>query len=213
MKITTFILMFLLLTGCLKSRSETNASFEVSQDDLRVLKNHCEEIKQNGDILELLKAIKLNVDEVFRILDKENPDQYVGQISILTGKVSELSKKVISLARDEWTISLWQHQIYWNITPIDFGNRYMNMGFAMKSSFIHSIYLQGEKRDDLKNLVNLDTTQKKLTATYMGQGSSLELCQLQKTMVIIVGVKFKALGITRTQYFNLYVKNELTRNL
>ncbi len=213
MKLILILTSFLLFSSCLRSKYESQTVFEMTDMDLETLKSECSEINLNGSILRLLKEVKSESRAVFNILENSNPEDHVGKITLLTNSVSEKSKKIISLAREDWTTPQWHQELRWEIDEFDLGNRLTRMGLSIQGQFVDSIYLQGEKRDDLKGSIQLNFSNNKVHVSFRHIGSSLELCQLQETMSIIVGVKFRSLGITKTQYFNLYVKNELSRSL
>lgn len=198
-----------ILVGCVRHKAEVQISKGNNAEEEQTISQHCSEIESQGDIFELLRLIKLNTDEVFGILERGNSLDQGEELSLLAKDIQEKSDKVIFLSRSEWTINQWEEKITWELDRRDFKSvlgKLFAGGFEILEPTIHSVYYQGQERNDLKEKLQLQSDSGSIVVTYHNRSSSLELCQLQKTMMIILEVKFRNLKWITTRYFNLYIR-------
>lgn len=196
------------LFGCIKNKPERNISFDMSQSEYEDLKKECAEISSNGDILVLLNEIKKDTRKIFKLLGVPNPTESKEEITILADGIADKSQKVITLSKHEWTMDRWKHEIKWRIDEGDFKKR-----SQILDQKVDSIYFMGEQRDDLKDKIFILKNGNNLMISLKKPGSALEICQLQKTLNIIVEVKLKSIKSIKKRYFNLNVQNDFTETL
>lgn len=202
------LLILLGFVGCVQPKSERNITFNMPQEDLEVLKKHCEEINSHGDILALLREIKNDTQKVLRIM--ENPDyESRSELTLLAEQISERSQKVSLLSRAEWTTERWEHEIAWRIDEEDFkksiGTFFRN-GFAILDAKVDSIYLMGQLNKKILTHMSIEHQENLVVIKYKGIGSSLELCQLQKTLLVILDIHARSLNQHKHHFFNLHVR-------
>ena len=200
------ITMFLLcLTACLKTKTETQSSYGMNQADRAMLAAECKAMAEEGDILALLKIIKKDTDTVLSVLDSENPEKQVAKVSALADRISDNSERVKSLAKGEWVETKYEHTLKWKINVEDFKDLLGAHvgGFSLRDFEVNSVYYMGQKRSDIIPLIETSGDENEITVKYSSRGSSLELCQLEKTMMIVVEVKYRNVLVKGTRYFNL----------
>ena len=209
MKKLHLLIILLSLTGCIKTKNESNSSFKMSKEELTILKSHCESIKNEGDIFALLKSIKSQTQRALLLTGEEHPENHVEEIKKIAEDIDDKTKRVLNLSKEEWTDLRWEHQVRWTINREDFkdliGTRFKK-GFRITESKIESIVLNGQRRNDLKSFIKVKPGYSTLELIYDNLGSSLELCQLQKTLVVTMKVSYRHIKNENVRYFNLTVK-------
>lgn len=201
------LLSVLMLVGCVKPKSEMNVAFLMQPEEIKVLEGHCSDINANGDILQLLREIKHETSEALSIM--ENPGKGARiRLGELSDSISLKSEKITNLSKPEWTTERWNHEVIWRLGERDFkglGTRVRN-GFQLLGAEIDSLYFMGQKNAHLAEKVTIVQGESDLEIKFKGMASSLELCQLQKTMFIVLDVNTRSLGNERHQYFSLFVR-------
>lgn len=197
----------MILSGCLQTKSEYNSQLIMDTDQQAILKSHCDSMNQTGDMIQLLTQIKKDTNYVLDLLQKSDPRKYQKKITTLADRVSENSQKVIHLSKPEWTTNQWNHQVQWKINDEDFDDILgVNLGsFQILDYRLERVYFQGQLRDDLKEKITLHEGSDQIDISYQNMGSSLEVCQLEKTMMIVMKVKYRSLLITDDRFFNLHI--------
>jgi hypothetical protein len=201
------LLMGLFLLGCVNPKSERNINFIMEPSELIVLKAHCEEINSHGDILLLLQEIKRDSKEVLQILEVPGKGARA-ELSELAARISENSRRISHLSKSEWTTERWQQEVVWRIDEEDFSKSigtYFDNGFSILNASIESLYLMGLPRDDLNSKFSIEHEGNVVLVKYKSLGSSLELCQLQKTLIVILDVYTRSVKARKHQYFSLNV--------
>ena len=189
----------LFIFGCVHPKNEKNITFNMDPLEYKILQDHCEEINSHGDILKLLQEIKIDVQEVLSLM--ENPGKVTrNQISHLAEEIARKSQKVRSLSKSEWTTQRWDHEIVWRIDDQDFRNN-----FSLIEANLESIYFMGQERNDLTGKVKIIQERKLALVKYRSLGSSLEICQLQKTLILLMNVYVGNLNYKRHEFFSLNV--------
>lgn len=198
----------LTLTSCLKTKTESQTKFHMNEIEKLEVHQACTAMKTEGNILNLLSKIKQDTDQILNLLKQENVTKEEKQISLLAKRISFNAKKVRSLSQDDWTDSKYDHEIQWDITYDDFHDllSFYTGTFEILDFDIRGIYLLGEERQDLKDSTRVVYDNDGIHLTYKNKASSLELCQLEETLMIVVEVKYNALVNEKTRYFNLIVR-------
>lgn len=196
------------LFGCLKPKSERNLSFNMDPSELSELKAHCEEINAHGDILQLLQEIKSDTKEALRILEMPGKGARI-ELSSLAASISEKSQRISHLSKEEWTTERWKHEVVWRIDEEDFTRSvgtFFENGLSILEAKIDSTYLMGQKRDDLISKFSIEKEGNLVLIKYRSLASSLELCQLQKTLLVVLDIYVRRVKAKRHHFFSLYVR-------
>lgn len=201
-------LMLLNLTGCLKTKSSRQSSVDMTADDKKALMQDCSDMKAQGNIFELLSSIKKDTDRVLVLLSDEKLNTNEEEIRNLANRISENSKKVESLSSENWSTARFNQDIKWDIDVYDFRDLigpHMRE-FKIRDFEITGVYLMGGKRDDLLEDITATSDEDGIHISYRNKVSSLEVCELQRTLMIVVEVRYQNVLLKGTRYFNLIVK-------
>jgi hypothetical protein len=146
----------------------------------------------------------------------------------LVNEVSEKSKSVILLSKADWVSDKWDYGISWVLRRDSFHDQLLKKigsNFEIVSTKLIDVYYNGEKRNDLaehitttvetgtvdrlesNGIITPVTQTYSVNVDYKSRGSSLELCQLQRTMMIILEVEYKNKAMIDKRYFNLTFSN------
>jgi hypothetical protein len=205
-----YSLMVLFLTlslmSCIRGKTESSRIFNSTKADFSILKQDCKDIEGEGDMLLGLKEIKEDTQSIFLLLEVADPTYNEDQITKLTSSISENAKKVISLSKAKWTDSKWNYETSWELTDRDFKTllgRLFRSNSEILGMSIHSVYFMGEPREDLKKSITLKNEGNTLKVKFKGVASSLEACQLQRSLGIFLEVRFSDGKFIHSRYFNL----------
>jgi predicted Fe-S protein YdhL (DUF1289 family) len=210
-QIILILILLISFTGCIRRKSEVSRTFKLSEDQKVELLNDCQEMEQDGDMLEVIKEIKRDTLRIFNLLEKENPEEHTQMVTLLTDRLTENAKRAISLSRTEWTDSKWEYETVWSLGERDFKTilgRFYKDDLKILRQKIHSIYLMGQERGDLKPSVSILNQRDSLEIKYSGTASSLEACQLQRAFGIFLEVRFSDSKFIHTRYFNLIIDSK-----
>ncbi|HEX7674564.1 MAG TPA: hypothetical protein VF412_10345 [Bdellovibrio sp.] len=202
------LLVLFSLTGCLKTKSSSQSSIDMTADDKKTLVQDCIDMKAQGNIFELLARIKKDTDRILGILSDEKLNTKEDEIRALADRISENAKKVESLSSEAWTTARFNQDIKWDIDAYDFKDLigpHMG-GFKIRDYEISGVYLMGAKRDDLLGNLTMTSDEEGIHISYKNKASSLEVCELQKTLMIVVEVRYQNVLLKGTRYFDLIVK-------
>lgn len=181
----------------------------MNPEELKTLNAQCQEIKTEGDIYELLRSIKMETNRAFALLDEENPQEHADEVATIAESINQKTKRVLNLSKTEWTNSNWNHLVSWRINSEDFkdliGTKF-NKGFSILNAEIESVSIHGKKRNDLISKINLHKKYNLIDVNYENKSSSLDICQLEKTLVVTLRVDYRNIKNQSTRYFNLTVK-------
>lgn len=193
--------------GCVQPKTESNVTFLMDPTEYNILQSHCEEINSQGDILSLLQEIKLDVQKVLRLL-KSPGKSTRSQLSYLAEQIEVKSFKIQTLSKVEWSTEKWNHEIIWKIDEKDFGKwaDRLRESFIFGEAQIESIYFMGLKRDDLKGKMTFEYSDSGVLVKFKSLGSALELCQLQKTLIIVLDIHVENSNFKKHQLFSLNVR-------
>jgi hypothetical protein len=198
----------LFLFGCIKNKTERNVVFNIDEAELNVLNSQCMEMESHGDIMVLFKDISRHTSSILKAL--ENPTSKSQQlIHALAIQINNKSKLVSELSKTEWTTEKWDHEVVWRIDEADFKKTFgthFQGGFEILNSSIKDVYFMGEQRDDLKDRLEIVKEGNLVLIKYKSKASSLEICQLEKTLIIVSEIKFRNIRQIQTHYFTLYLE-------
>lgn len=205
MKLIIALLFLSVLSGCV------NAVVFEDEDNNGLLE--CQEIQQIGDMLNLFELLKIETNSVHRLLDNPTPNARE-EITLHAKNIEEIGRKINKLTTPGLIDEHYQYDAHWLITEKLFKSKlgsHLPGGFKIFSAEVESVYFMGEKRDDLKQFVNVEKVEgvKKDTfaITYKNKSSPLFLCQLKKAMLITIVVKARNLNIDKDYYVNLYIND------
>ena len=209
--ITCFLVLIfsLALGGCYKTVTEKQLTLKMNQGEKEILQKECAEINSQGDIMKLLAEIKSDTNEVISILEGDNLESEESRIELLADRIDQKTKLVLSLSRDSWVKERWDFEVKWLLDREDFKDlwgSHLKNGFQITRAKLQDAYLMGEKRSDLLDHVRLTRKGSRVEIFYQNRGSSLEICQLQKTLMIMAEVNYRNITNKNVRYFNLIVK-------
>lgn len=194
------------LSGCYKTKVETQAKLIMNEDEQEHLFNECKVINKSGDILNLLSEIKHETDDVFKLLEGDDILSSQNKVKELASSIDKKSKAVIFLSNTDWVSSIWNYEKVWEINNDDFNDTigaHVKNGFTITNSIIQKVYFMGEERSDLLDKIIMKREGNNIQISYKNIGSSLELCQLQKTLMILVEVSYRNITNRNHRFFNL----------
>ncbi len=199
------ILGTLSFAGCYKTKSESQLVFKLDPKEKETLTKQCREMNSYGDIMQLLAEINAETKEVLRLLEAEDMRQNEARITELADSIDKKSYAVISLSREEWIERKWNFEAKWVINKQDFKDvlgTHINQ-FEITGVDLQKIFFHGEEREDLRDNVKVVEGDNEIRISYKNKGSSLELCQLNKTMMILLDVNYRNVVNRNHRYFNL----------
>lgn len=202
----TFCLLF---GGCYKTVTEGQFLLKVNNVEKETVLNECREINAEGDIMKLLAEIKEDTNEVIGILEGDDLEGSRSRIESLADGIDAKTKKVISLSRVSWVNSKWNYEVKWILDREDFKDlwgTHVKYGFELKEAKLQDVYLMGEKRSDLLSHISLNKKGNAVEITLKNHGSSLEICQLNKTLMILAKANFRNIKNNNIRYFNLILQ-------
>jgi hypothetical protein len=196
------------LSGCLKTKTSRQSSYGLSNTDKAEVQGICEAMEAHGDIWALLRKIKRDTNQVLEILESPEAETQVSEISKLAEGISEASVKVQELAKAEWTEQKYEHGVRWDIDAYDFKDLIGTKvgGFVIRDFQLNDVYFLGKKRPDLKMQIQVSKDYDGIHVKYESKTSALDLCQLEKTLMVVIEVRYKNVFAQGTRYFNLIVK-------
>jgi hypothetical protein len=211
----TFIRLIFITTTMLSAvscmRPIKQDQIQFSGHDLESINSECELIKNEGSILDLIKVIKMNHKKVMTLLERNDPSLEIDKIKELALSSKESGEKIRSLIRSDWSKGKWNQEISWSIHKSDFSpttGAHIPQGFKMLDAEIDSIYFMGEEREDLRGQISFELVNGVVRVKFSTLASSLDVCELQRSLVIVTAIKFRSLNSIYKQWFNLNVKNE-----
>jgi hypothetical protein len=197
---------FMIMTsGCIKSVKQDHVSYH--PQDLQAIQLDCEQIEKEPSIFQLLKEMKENNEEIFSLLELADPRMEEGRIEELAHGIKLIGEAISRQIKTSWSVSKWKQEIEWRIQKRDLAtiNPKLPTGFEILDIQVDSVYFMGELRNDLKSQILATIENGEVVVKFQGVASSLEVCSLQKTMGIILAVRFRNLWTIKMQYLNLNV--------
>lgn len=210
MKVKLFLVAFgmLCLSGCYKTVNEKQFSLKLSEGEKNALMADCKEINSSGNIMTLLSEIKSLTDEAVLILEGEDLIKKEERIRNLAEAIDKKTKQVLTLSKSEWSSMRWGYEVKWVLDRQDFDDllgAHFKKGFAITKAKVQGVSFLGEKRDDLIGEVLMSKKADKIVVSYKNTGSSLELCQLNRTMMIFMKLNYRNITNNNERYFNLKI--------
>jgi hypothetical protein len=205
---TLFLATAILMSGCFKTIVAKQSTLEMNAIDKNSVGNACKEINSQGDIFKLLKEIKNDTNEVIKILEDGDLPSKEARVTEIASKVDQKTKLVLTLSKAEWVSNQWTYEVKWNVDEEYFDDllgAHIKNGFDLKKAVIQDVYFMGEKRADLIKKMKLVKDGNTFFVTYKNKASSLELCQLHKTLMVIVKVDYRNITNRNERFFNLMI--------
>ena len=199
--VLSVILCSFMLLGCLQEKEGERIAMEPSAEIQ--LKNDCQSMNEISDIKELLSQIHLKSDLAIKLSSVPDPRQHLKEIDILGEEIHKYALQVESLLKPEWTDSKWQYQARWSITNHDLSTAHIGKLLKVKNIKIQNVVLEGVARPDLMKAVRVKTNPNLIEIGILKTANSLEICQMQKTFVIVLSVQYRVLLKDFTKYFKL----------
>jgi hypothetical protein len=226
------LLIFIIIntTACRNTINQVQDSLSMDSMKRSELISQCNEIDSEGNIFELLKEIKGETDDALSILSTENLIVKRPDIEEIASSINDKSNAVISLSKNEWVTRKWDTEISWSLKRFNFDDILVNNikdRFEIISAKLVDVYYLGEKRNDLIDYITISVTHDDfqikdksgqtiikpenymVNINYKNTASSLELCQLHQTMMIIVEVEYRNKLMKNKSVFNLNFKRDL----
>lgn len=205
------ILLLMLLTSCLRYKNLSFARVDASQEVLTTLKSSCKSLTKDYDVADQIKEIKRNFGQIMSYLRSEDPTSFEDEITGLATEIKESSRHIAQMVAPEWSTPRWKYHYSWKLTKRDFRpnvGSYFPRGVKITHVEVVGVYLFGDKRDDLKEHIQIMQKKRSFEVNLHHLASSLDLCQLNRTLIITVKARFKSLKMNKTKHFNLYVSKE-----
>lgn len=195
------------LSACLKTESQSG--YSLSPNDKYQVSRECIEMQKNGNIFALLEKIKISTNHILSLLEQKDVTQYEQEIFAHADIISKVSKNVQELSKSEWSVSKYNRQISWTIDQNDFKNFFkIDTGwFKFDNAKVIDVFLAGKNSPELKKNIFVINLGDKIQINYITKASALELCQIEKTLMIVLEVNHDNLLKTVTRYFNLIVRD------
>lgn len=199
MKSHFLFLFFFILVGCVQNSPHSYLQLGGTERQ-ELIKQDCKDISAHGSILDHLEGISRSTEEVLTLLETKNPLLYQHRIEELASVIKTKAAMVHELSKPEWTDSKWVTRLGWFFFPDPRpGN------WQIKDIKVETVYLLGERRDDLAAKVEFWERLGWINVNMERHASSLELCQLQKTLMVVFKVTLTSGKRERTYFYNLYI--------
>ncbi len=195
-------LLALMILASLMSCVQNNAHSYLQLGGIKkreLIRLDCRGIEAHGNIKQHLDIISQSTEEVLSLLESKNPLLYQQRISELAEIVKMKASLVHELSRVEWTDAKWFTRLGWSFFPDPRPGNWL-----IENIQVENVYLMGDKRDDLVAKVEFWEKHGWIYVNLERYASSLEICQLQKTMMVVLKVTLTSGKKERTYFYNLY---------
>jgi hypothetical protein len=180
-------------------------------DDYNYNHFECVNMRKIGNLNDIFSALKLETDAVHSRFN--NPTTNAREeISVHAKNIEVIGEKIRAISSPYLTDEIYSYEAYWLLTVKNFRNKlgsYFSKGFYLYGAEVESVYYMGEKRDDMKEFIQVSPGGKPNTifVNYHGPSSYLFMCQLKSTLVINLTVSAKNIGIRKNYQVALYIEN------
>ncbi|AZZ36907.1 hypothetical protein CIK05_08925 [Bdellovibrio sp. qaytius] len=149
------------------------------------LSHECEQMNSNGQIKTLLDDLEKNAVQLANINFKK-PGGQLKEVAELETKISQINGALKLILSQEWTESKYPYSASWNIQSENLAGlpKELNETFKFSEFEITSVKLSGIERSDLYPLFDVSFDKSKINILLNKTASTLELCQLQPTLVV-----------------------------
>lgn len=207
MKILMSILLFsFILCSCIKNVDKSALSIHTNDQESRDLKQHCDELESKGDVINQIQDINHLTEDLLSLLEEAKVDDDFSEILKVSDRISKLIEIIISQLDQRYITPRWNYDISWKIDRTDFNDllgAQFKKGFKIVDAKLKSASFYGHQRDDLLKDLKMRQDGNRLYFNYIGLGSSLELCQLNRTRMFLVEVDYKNIVNRNLRRFNL----------
>lgn len=182
--------------------------FAMPDEQEFLLQAQCEALNKNGNLKDLFSRLDDNTKQLLN-MSVDELGQKVDKVDSLRAEISSNSEKIKNILSPAWSKEMWRMDSEWSLKftdVVDYDPKITNANFIFKSFYIDSIYLAGEKRDDLLPLVRVFVQDSEIIVQLYKNASSLELCQLVSTMEIRGRVEYQFQGRIKTRMSNLILQ-------
>ena len=205
-----FLLLLILIftASCYRVTKVTQRDLFLDPAEKVSLTAQCREINSSGNILELLAEIKNETKVAFAILEHGDVEDQAIKLEKIANSVEKKAAIVMSLSKTEWTTEMWNYEAQWTVNKNDFTGLIdppVEIGFKITDFEIQDIFFAGVRRSDLINKFSIHGNRREVVVSYKAQGTSLELCQMNRTLMVILKAKYKNFANNSQRYFNLTI--------
>ncbi len=168
--------------------------FSMTKSQELTLAKECEEMNSYGKISALMSDLNSKAEELAAMRIAHDPHAYQNRISELESEIRQTVKAAKAILRPEWSEMKWPYRATWNLAVRNFSDidqQIIEYAFEMTDFELASIQLGGIEREDLYPLLKVTADKENISITLEKKASSLELCQLQSTLMITGQTTFR----------------------
>jgi len=202
----SFIFILSLIFSCVKNVDKSALSIKTNDAEKLELLQHCEDLESQGDILYQLTDIKQLMGDLFDLLEDLKADDDFTEAIRISKRINQLILAVQSKLEPQYTTARWNYEVQWKIDRTDFNDllgAQFQRGFRITKFKAKSASFLGRKNNEMLKNLKIKQDGNRLFFSFESVGSSLELCQLNRTRMIVVEVHYKNLVNNNFRRFNL----------
>jgi hypothetical protein len=202
-------------SSCLKVKPIFEEEFDRFDGSMsKALKAECEAVNTDEDIKPLWSNITKELGNLdrSRVTEDKTPDELQAMISNSLSRIQSNSYEIYTTAKDQFIEDKFDHLIHWKIDKTDFKDSEptWNDTFRILQVKVDKVYYLGMDVGGFKDRI---TISRDVYAFYINfhdeKGRSLSICMLQKTLGILVDVKYKDGDEIKTEKLLLNTSNQL----
>ncbi|PJB53060.1 MAG: hypothetical protein CO099_09190 [Bdellovibrio sp. CG_4_9_14_3_um_filter_39_7] len=200
------MLLLPLAFSCVKNIDKSAMSINTNDEERVELLQHCEELESKGDILGQLNDIKQLMGDLFDLLEDLKADDDFTEAIKISKRINLLITEVQSKLEPQFTTARWNYEVQWKIDRTDFNDllgAQFQRGFKITKFIPKSATFLGRENDEMLGKLKIRQDGNRLFFTFESIGSSLELCQLNRTRMMVIEVHYKNLVNHNFRRFNL----------
>lgn len=190
-----YLAIVLALSGCRKVIRPTDTYYAHTPDELAELQMKCDELENEPSIMDLLQQIKMAHKEMLYYIGLPDPLREVQRIEAISAEIQATGEKITSYVDPAWTDARWSQVSTWEI--------YLSRNTKIYEAAVESIFYLGRKNDFLKEKILVSHEGNKIVITLNNEASTLELCEFQKSLFIIIEAKYQRRSWNKKQFFTL----------
>jgi uncharacterized protein YukE len=212
MKIFIFLLCILLCTSCLR-KIEGQNKLLLPPDEVQALQERCILSNEENNVFSLNKELKENVQSLNSTWSRNAIEENKDEIEKISLNVTKIIKKLKEITSSEFSEKKYPFQISWDIKKdiiqedlerISMQNKMTPAYWRLIDKKISKIYSDGRElifdNSDARNIQDgISTSFSKNTAKGIqvvreGLASALDVCQLQKVLLIVVELVYREIN-------------------
>lgn len=184
-------------------------AFPITQELL--LADECYAINEIGEIKVVLAELNEFSKELTDLELSKNPDAYLERVQELRALILERVRLAKKLLKEDWTNGKWVVETNWKITSeglIKAKSELADIFIKMEEFELTGLELGGIERSDLYPLIEIQTPEAKneMEITLIREASTLELCQMNSSLMVKGKLKFNFDGKDFTSKVQLAMK-------